>query len=89
MAETLKIPVGASRGEVYRTLLPQFRSVCEGEEDLIANLANCCAILKEGFRFLWVGFYLRQGNELVLGPFQGPLACSRIQIGSGVWDFGR
>lgn len=68
----------------YLSLLPQIQSVVEGEPDLIANLANTAALLKEAMAFFWVGFYLVKGNELVLGPFQGPVACTRIGSGKGV-----
>lgn len=73
-----------SRGERYEILLPQLRQLIEGETSLIANLANAAAALKETFDFFWVGFYLVQGEELVLGPFQGPVACTRIGRGRGV-----
>ncbi len=76
--------VGSNREEQYRSLLPQLRALISGESDPIANMANSCAVLKEAFGFLWVGFYLVKGNELVLGPFQGPVACTRIQKGKGV-----
>ena len=74
MAEDLCISNG-SKAEKYRTLLSQIKSLIEGENDLIANLANVSAALKETFGFFWVGFYLVKGEELVLGPFQGPIAC--------------
>ncbi|MDY5238208.1 GAF domain-containing protein [Bacteroides helcogenes] len=83
MAEDLHIDNG-SKEEKYNVLLPQLRSLIIGEEDLIANLANIAAALKETFRFFWVGFYLVKGEELVLGPFQGPIACTRIRKGRGV-----
>lgn len=83
MAEDLNIAQG-TKEEKYRTLLPQLKSLLEGEDDLIANLANVSAALKETFRFFWVGFYLVKGEELVLGPFQGPIACTRIKKGRGV-----
>lgn len=83
MAEDLCISKG-SKMDKYRTLLPQIKSLIEGEEDLIANLANVSAALKETFGFFWVGFYLVKGNALVLGPFQGPVACTRIAKGRGV-----
>ncbi|MCB0278368.1 MAG: GAF domain-containing protein [Calditrichaeota bacterium] len=70
--------------EHYKTVVKQVQSLVADENDLIANLANVCAILKESFGFFWVGFYLNKSNELVLGPFQGPLACTRIAIGKGV-----
>ncbi|MGK9118809.1 GAF domain-containing protein [Olivibacter jilunii] len=65
-------------------MLPQVEALLEGEQDLIANLANMAAALKAQFNFFWVGFYLIKNNELVLGPFQGPVACTRIQMGKGV-----
>ena len=80
MAEDLCISNG-SKAEKYQTLLPQIKSLIEGENDLIANLANISAALKETFGFFWVGFYLVKGEELVLGPFQGPIACTRIRKG--------
>lgn len=83
MAEDLNIAQG-TKEEKYRALLPQLKSLLEGEDDLIANLANASAALKETFRFFWVGFYLVKGEELVLGPFQGPIACTRIKKGRGV-----
>lgn len=83
MAEDLNIAQG-TKEEKYRALLPQLKSLLEGEDDLIANLANASAALKETFRFFWVGFYLVKGEVLVLGPFQGPIACTRIKKGRGV-----
>jgi L-methionine (R)-S-oxide reductase len=83
MSEDLHI-VSGTRKEQYESLLPQIKAVIEDEGDLIANLANTCACLKEQFNWLWVGFYLVKGDELVLGPFQGPLACTRIKKGKGV-----
>jgi L-methionine (R)-S-oxide reductase len=89
MAEELLIATG-NKEEKYQQLLPQIKALVEGEENLIANLANIAAALKQQFDFLWVGFYLVEGNELVLGPFQGPIACTRIRKGKGVcgtsWD---
>lgn len=84
MAETLVLPKTAHRQELYESLLPQLRALTDGEPDLIANLANISAALKEAFGFFWVGFYLKKGNQLVLGPFQGPIACTRIQFDKGV-----
>lgn len=84
MVETLHLPSTNDRATVYAALLPQVTAVIEGEEDVIANLANVAAILKEAFGFLWVGFYRAHGEELVLGPFQGPMACTRIAIDRGV-----
>ena len=83
MSEDLQIITG-TKHEQYESLLPQIKAVVEGETDLIANLANTCACLKEQFNWLWVGFYIVKGDELVLGPFQGPLACTRIRNGKGV-----
>lgn len=83
MAEDLIVHTG-SKEELYIGLLPQIKSLVDGEEDLVANLANVCAALKETFHFFWVGFYLVKSDELVLGPFQGPIACTRIQKGKGV-----
>lgn len=92
MSEELQL-ISGSREEQYRSLLPQIRSLVEGESDLTANLANIAAALKEAFGFFWVGFYLVKENELVLGPFQGPIACTRIRSGRGVcgkaWEEGR
>lgn len=84
MAEELILTKGVSRSETYKELLPQIQAVVSGESDLIANLANTAAMLKEAFHFFWVGFYLMKEGELVLGPFQGPLACTRIPMGKGV-----
>ncbi|GAA0559759.1 GAF domain-containing protein [Chitinophaga japonensis] len=83
MAEDLQIIKG-SKTEQYESLLPQIRALLEGEPDLVANLANVAAALKEQFGWLWTGFYLVKGDELVLGPFQGPVACTRIRHGRGV-----
>jgi L-methionine (R)-S-oxide reductase len=83
MAEELT-RIQGTRKEMYDGLLPQIQSLVEGETDLIANLANICAALRETFGFFWVGFYLVKGDELVLGPFQGPIACTRIRKGKGV-----
>ena len=73
-----------SKEDMYVSLSPQIRSLIEGETDLVANLANVSAALKEAFNFFWVGFYIVKNNELVLGPFQGPVACTRITYGKGV-----
>jgi len=75
---------GATRAEKYSSLLPQIRALVEGEKDLIANLSNIMGAIKEAMNFLWVGCYFVKGNELVLGPFQGPVACTRIGFGKGV-----
>ena len=83
MAENLIIP-GNNKAEIYQSLLPQIKSLVSGEDNLIANLANTAAVLKTAFNFLWVGFYLVDGDELVLAPFQGPIACTRIKKGRGV-----
>ncbi|QNL49008.1 GAF domain-containing protein [Olivibacter sp. SDN3] len=83
MAEDLTINKG-SKEEQYQSLIPQIAALLEGEDDRIACLANISAALKTQFDFYWVGFYLVKGEELVLGPFQGPVACSRISKGKGV-----
>lgn len=83
MAEDLNIIQG-SKEEQYTHLLPQIKGLLEGETDAIANMANVAAALKEQFGWLWVGFYLVKNGELVLGPFQGPVACTRIRKGRGV-----
>ncbi len=83
MAEDLKI-IGITKEEKYKSLLPQIKALVETEPDLIANMANVCAALKFGLDFFWVGFYLIQGEHLVLAPFQGPIACTRIAFGKGV-----
>jgi GAF domain-containing protein len=85
MVESLVIPRGVTaRDEKYRLLLPQVKALVEGESDLVANLANVAAALREVFGFLWVGFYFVRNDQLVLGPFQGPVACTRIPFGKGV-----
>jgi GAF domain-containing protein len=84
MAEDLNINVSTDKTEQYQSLIPQIDALLSGEPDLIANLANICAALKEQFKWFWVGFYLVKNNELVLGPFQGPVACTRIALGKGV-----
>ncbi len=84
MSITLEIPQQASRAEIYQALAPQLESVLEGESDFVANLANTAALIKESFHFFWVGFYLVKNQQLVLGPFQGPLACTRIDFNRGV-----
>ena len=83
MSEDLAIVKG-SKTEQYRSLLPQIKALMEGEADGVANLANVAAALKEQFGWLWVGFYLVKAGELVVGPFQGPVACTRIRKGRGV-----
>jgi GAF domain-containing protein len=88
--ETLIIPVGGEKRQIYEAIVPQIEAVISGETDEIANMANVAAILKEALDMLWVGFYIVKsdnsilGSSLVLGPFQGPLACSRIAYGKGV-----
>lgn len=84
MAEDLLIIIGTKEDQ-YLSLLPQITALVKGESNVIANMANIAAALKEQFNWLWVGFYLVQENdELVLGPFQGPVACTRIRKGHGV-----
>jgi len=84
MAEDLNITQSTDKREQYEALLPQIEALLAGEPDLVANLANISAALKEQFKWFWVGFYLVKGDELVLGPFQGPVACTRIAKGKGV-----
>ena len=85
MAEDLNILQGVSKKEKYESLIPQIEGLLFGEENLVANLANIAAALREAMGFFWVGFYLvDQADELVLGPFQGPVACTRIKKGKGV-----
>jgi len=83
MAEDLTI-VSGNKVAQYQSIIPQIKALISGEEDQVANMANVCAALKEQFGWLWVGFYLVKQNELVLGPFQGPVACTRIGFGKGV-----
>lgn len=83
MAEDLAIVKG-NKEEQYQNIIPQIKGLLEGETDLVANLANAVAALKEQFGWFWVGFYLVKNNELVLAPFQGPVACTRIKKGRGV-----
>ena len=83
MAEDLAIATG-SKAAQYQSLIPRVKALMEGETDLVANLANVTAALKEQFGWLWVGFYIVKENELVVGPFQGPVACTRIRKGRGV-----
>ena len=84
MAESIAYSKGSDRSIIYDEIIPQIKSLVSGEPDLVANLANIAAVLKEAFGFFWVGFYLAKDGELVLGPFQGPLACTRIKFGEGV-----
>ena len=92
MAEDLVITKG-DKEEMYRSVVPQILAITEGETDLVSNLANVSAALREQFGWWWVGFYLVKGEELVLGPFQGPVACTRIRKGRGVcgtaWEHAR
>ncbi|WP_416867934.1 MAG: GAF domain-containing protein [Imperialibacter sp.] len=84
MAETLFIPQEATKQDKYESLVPQVEALIAGEPDLTANLANIAAALKYGMGFFWVGFYMVKDDQLVLGPFQGPIACTRINLGKGV-----
>ena len=84
MAEELIISTSADKKERYESLLPQIEALVFGEDDLVANCANVSAALRSGMGFFWVGFYFVKGEELVLGPFQGPIACTRIKKGKGV-----
>ena len=83
MAEDLHISA-ISKEEMYKELIPQLEALLKGESDLVANMGNVCAALKYGMDFFWVGFYVVKNQELVLGPFQGPVACTRIALGKGV-----
>ena len=84
MAENLIIAASTDKEERYATLIPQIEALTFGEPDLIANLSNIGAALRQTMNFFWVGFYIVKNNELVLGPFQGPIACTRISFGKGV-----
>jgi L-methionine (R)-S-oxide reductase len=84
MAESLAFSKTSDRSLIYREIAPQIDALISDEPDLIANLANVAAVLKEAFGFFWVGFYLKKDDQLVLGPFQGPLACTRIDFDKGV-----
>ena len=84
MAESIAFTANADRDTIYREIVPQIEALIAGETDLIANLANVAAVLKQAFGFFWVGFYLAKEEQLVLGPFQGPLACTRIGFDQGV-----
>jgi L-methionine (R)-S-oxide reductase len=92
MSENLILSTG-SKSDQYESLLPQIQAMIGAEKDLIANLGNITAALKQQFDWLWVGFYLQKKDELVLGPFQGPVACTRIRKGKGVcgtsWEEGK
>ncbi|MEO7768541.1 MAG: GAF domain-containing protein [Ferruginibacter sp.] len=83
MAEDLQV-ISGNKDEVYQSLIPQIKALITGETDLVANMANISAALKEQFGWLWIGFYLVKNDELVVGPFQGPVACTRIRKGRGV-----
>ena len=93
MAEDLTIIQSTDKQEQYQSLIPQIEALLEGETDLIANQANAIVALKEQFKWFWVGFYTVKNGELVLGPFQGPVACTRIAKGKGVcgaaWEQGK
>lgn len=84
MTEELLVDTSESRKKKYQIIMPQIKALIEGESDEVANMANVSAALKGALGFFWVGFYLVKNNEFVLGPFQGPIACSRIQMGKGV-----
>ena len=84
MREELSISTELSKNEKYEVLIPQISALIEGETSIVANLANVAAALRQTFGFFWVGFYLVDGDELVLGPFQGEIACTRIGFGKGV-----
>ena len=88
MAEELILASSTDKAERYKTLLPQIASLVRGETDIVANLSNVAAALRQALKFFWVGFYLVKNNELVLGPFQGPVACTRIGLGNGVCGTG-
>ncbi|HTD39249.1 MAG TPA: GAF domain-containing protein [Mucilaginibacter sp.] len=93
MAEDLTIIHSTDKQEQYKSLIPQIEALLDGETDLIANQANIAAALKEQFKWFWVGFYMVKEGQLVLGPFQGPVACTRIAKGKGVcgaaWEQGK
>ncbi len=84
MSENLIVNSNASKEEKYADLLPQIEAVIDGEPDIIANMANVASMIQETFQFWWTGFYRVIDNQLVLGPFQGPMACTRIKFGKGV-----
>lgn len=84
MAEEIFLPENADKTAIYAELLPQIKALVSDEPDMVANLANVAAVLKYSLGYFWVGFYLMKEGELVLGPFQGPLACTRIALGRGV-----
>lgn len=84
MASSLTIDPSIAKTEKYRQLQPQLKALVEGETSSVANMANAAAVLKEVFGFFWVGFYTVDEDQLVLGPFQGPIACTRLFKGKGV-----
>ncbi|MDR9486815.1 GAF domain-containing protein [Salibacter sp.] len=84
MAESISVVNNLKKEEKYEQLIPQVKALVDGETNRIANMANVCAALKEVFNFFWIGFYLVENDQLVLGPFQGPVACTRISKGKGV-----
>lgn len=84
MAESIAFSKTTDRKVIYDEIVPQIAALVEGETDLIANLANIAAVLKEAFGFFWIGFYLKKEGQLILGPFQGTLACTRIDFDQGV-----
>ena len=84
MAEELTLTKGIDKAGKYEEIIPQIKALIADESDLVANMANIAAVLKEAFDFFWVGFYVVKSQQLVLGPFQGPLACTRIDLGKGV-----
>lgn len=84
MAENLILSVSTDKKDRYEVLIPQIASLVEGEKDVVANLSNVVAALRQAMGFFWVGFYLVKEDQLVLGPFQGPIACTRINFGKGV-----
>ena len=84
MAEELNIVAGSQKKEMYKSLLPQMESLIADEPNMVAKMANIAAALKQTFNFFWVGFYIVESETLVLGPFQGSVACNRIMLGKGV-----
>lgn len=84
MVESIAFTSGAARAEIYDEIIPQVEALIGGEADIVANMANIAAVLREAFGFFWVGFYVEKSGELVLGPFQGPVACTRIKFDQGV-----
>ena len=84
MAEELIIPTTESRAKLYESLIPQVKALVHGEPEMVANLANTVAAIRQTFGFFWIGFYVKKQDQLVLGPFQGPIACTRIRFDKGV-----